>query len=564
MAVMWTWNRPSSKSPQQISVTRSILPMPGRAVFDGDDLALSPDGTHLAYVISHGVDGLRLYVQALDEFEPRLIAGADTPQRPFFSPDSQWLGFSDSGKLKRVAVSGGAPQTICDTPAVGGATWATDDTIVFSPHLRSGLFRVPAGGGTPQVMTSLRPGEKSHRLPQVLPGGKSVLFTIIPSNIRSFDDAQIAVASVDSGQMKVLRERGTNPRFVPTGHLLYLRGLSLIAAPFDPRREEVIGRSVAVLDGVSSVLDGGSVLAAVDDHGLLAYLRGTVFGSDNRLVWVDRQGRIEPLIDTLGAYSGVSLSPDGQTLAIDIMAANDQIWLYNLARRTMTELTYDWDNEFPIWAPDGKRVAFESDRAGPFNFYWQNRDGSGSIERLTVSPRRQGGGSWLPDGKGFAYVDSSPRTDWDIWLLSLASGRPTRPLIEAPFNQWFATFSPDGRWLAYVSDETGQSEVFVQPYPSLDAKWHISSGGGTHPKWGKHELYYRTGRQFMAVPFRTEPTFVPESPQLLFSGEFADGYDVAPDGRFIMIQVAPDVSPAREITLVHNWTEELKQRVLTR
>jgi dipeptidyl aminopeptidase/acylaminoacyl peptidase len=401
-------------------------------------------------------------------------------------------------------------------------------------------------------------------LPQFLPGGKSVLFTIVDSNLRSFDDAKIAIASVETGQIKVLPELGSNPRFLPTGHLLYLRGTSLAAAPFDARREQVLGRSAAVIDHVSSWLDGGSVIADVDNHGLLAYARGTVIGSDNRVVWVDRHGRIEPLIDALGGYDGVSLSPDAQTLAVGIRAANNQIWLYDLQRRTMSQLTFEWDNIGPIWTPDGKRIAFESDRDGPNNFYWRNPDGSGSIERLTVSPNRHGLGSWLPDGKGFAYVDSYLTTDSDIWLLSLAPGRPTRPLIRAPFNQSFATFSPDGRWLAYVSDETGQPEVFVQPYPSLDAKWHISSGGGTRPKWGKHELYYRKDRQMMAVSFQTEPSFVPAAPRMLFAGDFYPSYDVAPDGRFIMIQVAPDVTPRREITLVHNWFEELRRRAPAR
>jgi Tol biopolymer transport system component len=464
-----------------------------------------------------------------------------------------------------VALSGGVPQTICDTPGVYGAAWGPDDTIVFSPAETGGLYRVPATGGPPRVLTTPDGAkhEKSHRLPKFLPDGKRIVFTVIQNDIRSFDEARIAVLSLDTGQIRILLDGGTNPQFVSTGHLLYAQGSSLVAVPFDPRNAEITGRPVRVLDGVN--VDGTFIDFAIAESGLVAYVRGGVRGSDRRVVLADRRGNTEPLLDARGAFTEAHFSPDGRLLAVGTMGPNDQIWLYDPARRTLSQMTFTSDNIGAYWTPDSKRMAFLSNRLGEFNFYWQTTDGSGAVERLTSSPRREGGGSWLPDGSAFAYVDTATTTGWDIWLLTMAPERRARPLIQTPANEWSARFSPDGRWLAYASDETGRPEVYVQSFPNLGAKRQISNDGGNIPFWDQHgrELYYRNGPDLMAVAIQTQPSFVAAPPERLFAG-LPDLYGVAPDGRFVAIEPGPSQAPVTQINLIENWTEELKRLVATR
>jgi len=567
-AAAWGRLRPSPVASSQ-PVMRTVVSLPaGMAlVLSEPNVALSPDGTRLAYIGSRS-EITQIYLQALDQFETKPIPGTEGASTLFFSPDSRWLGFSVGGKLKKVAVSGGAPQPICDTDAGFGATWGPDDTVVFTTRFHSGLSRCAASGGPLHVLTTLDEAkhEKSHRWPQFLPGGRSVIFTIIPADIGPYDNAQIAVLSLDTGRIRVLVDGGSHPRFIRTGHLLYVRGGSLIAVPFDPRSLEITGESRSVLDGVSTSAINGSAYFSVSDTGLLAYIRGGALGSDRRVLWVDRRGHVEPLIDDRRAFNTLRLSPDGQRLALSISAANDQAWIYHLARRTLTPLTLAWDNDVDSWTPDGTRVVFRSAISRDWNFYWQAPDGSGAIERLTESSNAHGSGSWSPDGHVFAFHQDSLGLR-SLWLLNVESRRQT-PLRRAAvaFSEQEPHFSPDGRWLAYVSTESGRPEVFVQPFPKLDGKWQISSNGGMRPIWDRlgRELFYVNGGKVMAVAVRTQPAFVPDTPRLLFEGEFVSGnwssYDVAPDGRFIMIQAGPSEAPQTQIAVVQNWFDELKSR----
>jgi Tol biopolymer transport system component len=347
---------------------------------------------------------------------------------------------------------------------------------------------------------------------------------------------------------------------------LYVRGASLVAVPFDPQHLEVNGQSVPVVDDIGVSVEGAAAFD-VARNGLLAYDRGNVRDRDNHLVWVDRNGAIEPLMEARRAFENVSLSPNGQQLAVTIYGPNDHVWVYDLARRTLPRLTIDWNNQFPRWTPDGKRIVFRSDRTGEFNLYWQPADGSGPAERLTESSHEQRTGTWSPDGKVFTFVDMAPTNRYEIWLLTLSPERRVRPLIQTPFNNRSPRISPDGHWLAYLSDETGRNEVYVQPFPALGAKSQISPDGGVAPTWETHgrELYYQHGGKLMAVAIQTHPTFVASAPRVLFAGLYDEGaYDVTPDGRFIMIQRGQSEAPPAQISLVQNWFEELKRRVPTR
>jgi len=560
--VLWSAMR-SRSAPPPLQVTRSNLSAPIPIL---DDLALSPDGTRLAYVDER--EGKpRIYLRLLNELEAKPIEGTDDAGILFFSPDGQWLGFSARTKLMKVALTGGAPQTICDcAPIPMGAAWGSDGTIVFAPTNRSGLYTVPAAGGTPQVLTQLDEHEKSHRQPQFIPGSNAVLFTVTTPDMTSFDEARIGIVALDNHKRRVVINGGSSPRFVRTGHLLYSRGASLMAVPFDPRRLEIAGQPISVLDSVRSFNDGGA-LFTVSEAGLVAYVPGEVPAAHDRLIWVDRQGKVQPLTDARQRFGSVRLSPDGQRLALMAGGVNEQVWTYDLARGTLSRLTFEWDNQFPTWTPDGAGVVFRSDRSGVFNLYSQTWDGSSPAERLTESPDPQFASSWTPDGKNLAFVNNSPKTGFDIWLLTTGPERRAHPLIQTPFNEFFPTFSPDGHWLAYVSNETGRDEVYIRPFPGLGAKWQVSTDGGMGPSWEpKHgrELYYQNRSKLMAVAIQTTPKFAAAAPRVLFDAPYVEGfYDVAPDGRFIMIDHKQSEPPASQITLITNWFEELKRRVPT-
>jgi eukaryotic-like serine/threonine-protein kinase len=559
------WNSARARSIPPVTATRSILPVKAPTFYD---LALSPDGTRVAYVVDRAGKG-EIYLQLLNELDAKPITGTDDACCLFFSPDNRWLVFTEAGRrLKRVAVSGGAPQTICDMPAVNGATWGTDDTIVFAPTQRDGLYQVPAGGGIARAVTTVNRDqhEKSHRHPQFVPGTNAVLFTITTPEMSSFDDARIAVVSLETGKRRILVEGGTNPRFVSSGHLIYFRGGSLIAAPFDPRRLEITGQAAPVIDSVG-MTGGGAADFSVAGNGLAAYARGSTAFPQTRLVSVDRQGKAEPLMDARGPAGFFGLSPDGQRLALTMYGPNDQLWLYDLARRTFSPLTFAWDNQDPMWTRDGRWIVFRSDRAGAFNLYRQPWDGSSAAERLTESQFPQFASSVSPDGSLLAYVETDATNRWDIWLLTLGPERQARPLIRTPFNDFFPRISPDGKWLAYVSDESGRPEVVVQPFPGLGAKTQVSVDGGLAPLWEphQHELYFRHDGKLMAAAVETQPAFVAKPPRALFADSYDEvAYDVTPDGRFIMIERVTPESSRTSIVLIQNWLEELKQRVPTR
>jgi serine/threonine protein kinase/Tol biopolymer transport system component len=552
------WSRIARRPDAPVQVMRSILPT-ARPV--ENEVTLSPDGTRLAYTAERE-DREQVFLQSLNEFEARMVA--DYACCPFFSPDGQWLGFSDGHGLVKAAVSGGSPQRICETEVGGGASWGADGTIIFAQTKRSGLSRVPATGGTPEPLTTLEKGEKSHRWPRFLPGGKAALFTIQTAVMASHDEARIGVVSLDTHQRRIVLDGGTNPQFVSTGHLLYFRGSSLVSVPFDSHRLESSGQPAAVLDGIS-VTGEGQGQFTVADNGLVAYVRANPDAKRGRLVWVDRYGKAEPLSDDFQVFgAGPRLSPDGQRLALTVPGPNDHVWIYDFARRTLSRLTTSFNNAFAIWTPDGKRIVFGSDRNGPNpNLYWQPADGSGPAERLTDSTDFQAPSSWSPDGKVLAFQQTKLGRG-EIWLLTFGPERRLRPLIQSPYWTQASKISPDGRWLAYISNETGRWEVYVQPFPDLGAKWQISSDGGGHPRWEpRHgrELFYTNGNKMMAVAIRTTPTFAADKPRMLFSRPYEDfDYDVGPDGRFIMVERGQS-RPTTQITLVQNWTEELKRRV---
>jgi eukaryotic-like serine/threonine-protein kinase len=556
--------------PRSRPITRFAIPLPqsdrltlGRKPI----LALSPDGSHLVYVGSRA-GSCALHVRPIDRLEATPIPGSEGAEAPFLSPDGQSVGFFAEGKLKKVALSGGAPLTLCNAPENRGATWSPDDTIILTPSAPLGLFRVSAGGGTPKLITvpDRRKGEYSHRWPEILPGGRAALFTIWTAG--SFDDARIAVLSLHTGEHRVLIEGGAHARYIPSGHLVYARTGGLLAVPFDLRRLEVTGLPVSAVEGVSMDPGMGCADFSCSNDGSLIYVPGGSRTGERVLVWVDRKGRARPLPALPNAYVSPRLSPAGERLAVGIEGANSGLWLYDLARGTLSRLTVSGLIPYPIWTPDGARVTFRAAPEGPVNLYWMAADGSSPMERLTTSENFQYPGSWSPDGQALIFSEADPTTAWDIWVLKLEGDRTPRPFLRTPSNEIAATFSPSGHWLAYVSDESGRDEVYVRAYPGPGGKWQISTEGGDEPLWARsgRELFYRNGHKMMAVIVELEPTFAAAKPKCLFEGRYETtsyaylpNYDISPDGRrFLMVKGSEQESAAMQINVVLNWSEELK------
>jgi serine/threonine-protein kinase len=352
---------------------------------------------------------------------------------------------------------------------------------------------------------------------------------------------------------------------MPPRYLLYAQGANLMVAPFDAGRMEVTGGPVPVIEGVLSQLTG-SAQYSVSRTGSLIYVPGNMQAVERRLMWVTRNGTEEALPIPLRAYESPRLSPDGRRLAI---AVNGQIWLYDFSRHTLARFTFEGNvNSRPVWTPDGERIAFYSDKDGPLNLYWQMADGSGSLERLTTANHTQVPHSWSPNGQSLAFQDVDP-VGGDIWILNLRD-RKTQPLLKTPFAKNNPRFSPDGRWIAYESDQSGRNEIYVRPYPGPGGQSQVSTDGGSEPVWSRtgRELFYRNGDKMMAAPIVTDPSFSVGKPEMLFEAPYASvavrvpNYDVSPDGqRFLMIKVSEPTTPPTRINVVVNWIEELKRRV---
>jgi len=541
-------------------------------------LAVSPDGTRVVYVAAQK-DTAQLYLRRLDRFETTPIAGTEGATGPFFSPDGEWVGFFAGDKLKKVSLGGGAPVAICDAFQSRGATWAPDGTILFTAGFGSGLglSRVSAGGGVPRTLTTPGKGEIGHRWPHALPDGKGVLFTIWTGG--GFDDGRVGFLSFQTGQWRTVAEGGTGPLYVPPtpdrggpGFVLLTRAAELFAVPVDPETMASRGPMFRAVEGVLMSTRTGAVHYGVSRNGVLVYAPGTARASEMTLMWVDRSGAASPVTKSRRLYDGPRLSPDGRRVAMFIPESSAyNIWVHDIARDTLTRLTFEkrFDTS-PVWTPDGARVTFTA--SGPTNIFWKRADGTGPEERLTVSANSQFPTSWSPDGKWLAFEENHPARNSDLWLLPGPGGTPgdrkPRPFLETPFTERGARFSPNGRWIAYFSNESGRYQVYVQPSPvaggTTSGKWQISTEAGTEPVWARNgkELFYRNGDRILAVDVDTGASFSVGKPRLLFEGQYEFGpvfgnYDVAPDGRFLMVKGADTGTSATQLRLILNWLEEL-------
>ena len=534
-------------------------------------LALSPDGKDLAYV-EEGSDGRRkIYLRGLDEFEAVPLPGTEGAISPFFSPDGEWIGYSDhfQRKLKKVPVKGGDPIILTESMNFRGASWTTDDIIIFAPTFQTGLWRISASGEGAEQLTvpDANTGEKGHGWPQVLPDGEQVLFT----NFRSGgpDEYQIEVYSLRTQQRDVLFKGGSFARYVPTGHIIYGRNEALYAVRFNLDQLKVTGPHIPVIPGVVTP-PSWSAQFAVSRDGTLAYVPVQARSTELMPVWVDRHGKVTSLEGaTPRNYNNARISSDGTRIAFDIQdGASRDIWIYDVNHPTLSPLTSDGSSSFPIWGPADEYVLFASYRTGKLRMFKQSLAG-GEPELLAALPETAGiPMSRSADGTELLLTWSDPNHplwDEDMWVTPLDKSQgESQSLIQRNHNQRHGDWSPDDKWVAYASDESGRWEVYVEPYPGPGAKTMISTAGGQQPLWSRDgdELFYRSGDKMMAATIKTESGFEVTNVEELFERRFLSrisyrSYDVTGDGRFLMIQ-EPQKPEALGINVVLNWFEELK------
>ncbi|HUE85718.1 MAG TPA: protein kinase [Vicinamibacterales bacterium] len=534
-------------------------------------LALSPDGWILVYVGEQ--DGERqLLSRTLGRFDTSRLPGTEGAEGPFFSPNGEWVGFAAAGKLKKISLRNGSVVTICDAIDPRGATWGDDDVITFAAGPFTGLSRVSANGGAPTAMTTLGADEATHRWPQAAPGGQDIVFTIGLKGAPSFDDADVAVHSVARGQTRRLL-KGTFARYVNTGHVVFLREGSLMAAPVD-RSFARVGPPFVAVEGVGARPFSGTGWYAVAHSGTVVY--ASALGSTDRsLVWVDRAGRATPAIPYHKAYATPRLSPDGSRVALTIYAPDGtpDLWIYELERGSMTRLTSEGLNTGASWSPDGKLIAFTSRRAEDLFFVpWVMTPDGGEAQRVRVGDSPTWVTSWAPDGQRLAISQLRPESGLDILIAHLDGTVEPEPFLQTRFTEGSGMFSPDGRWLAYMSDESGRLEIYLRDVRQRERRWAVSVDGGTEPVWSRSgtELYFRRGAHLMAVSIDRGPADEPRvgPPVHLFEGTYeqdaSSGYanfDAGDQRPFLMLQNAGGMRTHR-MTVVLNWFSELRQRAL--
>jgi serine/threonine-protein kinase len=553
-------------------------------------LAISPDGSRLVFVSRSPDRTQRLFLHALDSATATPLPGTENAQGPFFSPDGQWIAFFADGKLKKIATLGGVPATLCDAPSTRGGSWGEDGSIIFAPSNRNPLVRVSSAGGSPQPVTELR-GEWTHRYPQVLPGAEAFLFTSCKT--LDLEACAIEVQSVSPRQRRVLVQGGYYGRYLASGYLLYLHEGAVFAAPMNLKRLELTGPASPVLEDMSTMVGTGVAQFDFSRAGTLVYIPRKALPPTRSIFWLDAAGKLAPLGLVPRVYRGIRVSPDGTRLALVIAeASQSNVWVYEWARDRLSRLTFlDGNSEFPVWAPDSKHLVFSSDAHAPGpGIYWIRADGAGEAQRLfegaNLTPR-----SFSPDGKSVAYDSQDVGTGSGLWTLPLDASNSERPkagkpeaLTDLAGTERFAEFSPDGRWIAYITAKSGMPEVYVQSFAGPGGRWLVSSGGsgratgGLSAYWSSNgqELFYTDSEgQIIAVNYTAKGGTFSASPPRLWSPTRIEGpigyrgqsIDLAPDGkRFaVILPTGRDAEPKPQTHVVFllNFFDELRRKVPT-
>jgi Tol biopolymer transport system component len=567
-------------SPGVSPSVHAILPLPEGVSLDvarRPAIAASPDGRTVVFrAVEEGI--ARLYRRRLDAPVAEPVAGTEGGSDPFFSPDGQWLGFFSGFELKKVPLAGGAPIAVVRVPPVTmGGAWGADGNILLTLTPNSFLYSVPESGGALKPFTSLDASrrEHAHLWPQMLPDGHGILLTmVLGEDFQDYANAQIVVLDPKSGRRTIVLEGSPFARYA-AGHIVFVRGGAVFRAPFDLSRLSVTGPPVPVAERIAIDSGNGAASFDVTRDGALVYAEGPPTVDRQTVVLrLDRNGHETTLPLPVGRYESPRLAPNGKTLALQRCEAPPfcKLFLYDLERNVLSPFSAEPGISFcPVWAPDARRVAYSRMLTGAPALYVKNADGSGEPKRLTMAPTEKRevaefAASWSSDGRTLAYSTVSPgaQAARDIWLLSLDGNRRGRPWFVSPAAESAPAFSPDGRWIAYVSDESGRREVYVRPFPGLGGVTKISTNGGTEPAWtrGGRELFYRQGNDFIAVEIGTGTDLTVGAPRALFTSDLRHGgreeapfeYAVSPDGNQIYAsRIVPAPEQERRLAIVTNW-----------
>jgi serine/threonine-protein kinase len=532
--------KPAPAPPPIARFALKLAPRVVTTTIFGQILALSPDGSRLAFVSDPGT-GDQLYMRSLDQIEPVPVPGSVGAESPFFSPDGRVLGFAAGGQLVKIAATGGLALSICDIQgAFRGGTWSSGDTIVFADD--RGLMRVPAAGGAPEPLATPDPAtSESYRWPEFLPDGKTVLFAIDNSGLD-----RLAAATLTNRAVKRFDVLGGNPHYVTSGYVALTLIDStggqgpgnVVAVPFDAANLRVLGATVTIAQGVGVGTGSRTGKLGMSRDGTMAYING---GVGRTLVLVGRDGSARELGSGSRPVRQPRLSPDGRRIAHLVSERGDDIWIFDLALRTMTRLTVDRTAQHPVWTPDGRRIVYQRRGSHDLDLWWIPADGSSPAESLLVAPGDQVPGSFTPDGRTLIYAElgGDGTIKHRISYVQIEGSRTPHSFLSNGFNNHSPSLSPDGHWVAYVSDETGPMEVYVRPFPGPGARWQISDGGGTEPRWSPtgRELFFWRGPALMTVSVQPGASFVSGQARELFRWPYKDhdinypSYDVTRDGK---------------------------------
>ncbi len=567
--------RPRIKTPEAAIMRFPInLPLSAPLSIGAATLSISPDGTSIVYLASHQVSGsgpvrsssAMLYRRSLDDLEAKVIAGSEGASDPFFSFDGEWIAFYSAGKMKKVSIYGGAAQEICKAPNIRGGYWGPDNKILIG-QVNASIQLVAANGGESQPATNMdtSKGEISHRFPQMLPGTRWILFTVKYNNMTSFDEAALAIENIDTHERKELLRGGSYGRFLSEGYIMYARGASLYAVPFDMKKLQITGTPLPMVAGGMLNPVSGTANFDVSENGVLIYTPlGPLSGLNNTIAWMDTAGQITPITNEVRPYDDVRLSPDNQKVAITIRAANDDIWVYDMSNASFTRHTFGGGNSgLPDWTPDGKKIFFVSERGNENRIFWKPSDGSGTPEKLGTESQITADYrlTTSPDGKSVIYSSNG-----DLYSMSLEGTHESKPILQDSFSANAPRLSPDGRLLAYTSDESGRTEVYVVRYPQMNGRWVLSNGGVDYaPIWdptGK-ALYYSQSGTLLKVDINQEPTMSFSPPQKIVTppASVIAIHDIARDGKKFVVTLAEETTAdATQLTVVLGWFSELRRK----
>jgi len=574
LALWGPWRKPNVPTE---AVRFEVGPADKMAFVPGGAMAVSPDGHWMVFPAT-GEDGMnRYYLRSLDGVDVRPLPGTEGTILPpvAWSFDSRWVLFASQGKLKKQDIQGGPPQVLADFPgALNGAGWNSEGVIVAGTATAAPIFRVPAAGGQATPLTALAPGETAHVWPQFLPDGKHFLYLRVSSDAAK---QGVYIGSIDAKpneqSMQRLLASDRQAYYAPapgggTGHLIFMRGATLMAQPFDPNKMTLSGEPAAIADGIDSFSARNYGLFSVSNTGTLVYRKGP--GTQTVLTWFDQEGHPTGALGDPTEYAFPAVSPDGSRVAVAMGApASRDIWILDGVRGTSTRFTFDpAPDEHPAWSPDGKNIAFSSTRGEQADLYTKPADGSGEEKLLLKTDAPKVVDGWTRDGRFLLF--NSNGTGYDIWALPFTGEAKPVPLLQTPFVEVQATVSPDGRWLAYTSDESAGYEVYVRPFtptaPSgTGAKWLVSKGGGLGARWrpdGKALYYVSTGSQMMTVDIDTSKEFEAGTPRRLFAAPplaLVAGWDISPDGKRFLFIAPPNTGRTIPFTVVLNWAAGLKK-----